>query len=157
MIEVRKARLDDASLISELNSDVQNLHAKHIPQIFKPALPETFPSEFVTSLLAQPENIILIVQVDGRPAGYLFAEIRHLEENSFRYAHDQIHIHHISVQPDDQGQGCGTSLIAALKNMAANLSIHMITLDTWGFNTQAQTFFASQGFEVFNLRYWLIN
>jgi hypothetical protein len=61
MIEVRKARLDDASLISELNSDVQNLHAKHIPQIFKPALPETFPSEFVTSLLAQPENIILIV------------------------------------------------------------------------------------------------
>ena len=48
---IREATEADADIISSLNIDVQAAHASAMPWWFKPASPDTFPSEVVARLL----------------------------------------------------------------------------------------------------------
>lgn len=154
-VQVRLASLEDAETISALNAQVHDLHAVAEPRFFKPASDLTFPPLVVQDLMETPGHLFYLAIVDEQVAGYIYVEIRQLEENHFRHAIDQAYIHQIGVRPEFQGSGCGKLLIERVKNVAAEAGLQMIALDTWGFNRHAQDFFASQGFEPFNYRYWL--
>src|SRR5215470_4065885 len=74
-IVVRKASQQDSDLLASLNADVQAIHAAALPRRFKPPGPDTFPPSAVAALLARPENLIFIAEIDGIAAGYAYAEI----------------------------------------------------------------------------------
>lgn len=154
-MEVRLAGVDDAQIISELNNDVQRIHAEALPDLFKQPSDETFPVSVIVDLISNPENYFFIAQVDGEAVGYIYAEIRNLPGNVWRYATSQVYIHHISVQPRHQHKGCGEKLIQAVKSLARDKSIKTVALDVWSFNTRAHVFFAKQGFTNYNERMWL--
>ncbi len=154
-MKIRPATQRDIETLSLLNQDVQKLHAEAYPQLFKPLSSNPFPPSFFEELLLQPEHIFYIAEVDGQAVGYIYAEIRHTPEASYRYALDTVHIHHISIRPDFRRHGYGEKLIEAVKSLAKEKGIHLITLDVWSFNTTAQAFFAGQGFTNYNLRMWM--
>jgi ribosomal protein S18 acetylase RimI-like enzyme len=154
-IQTRPATAEDAKTISALNAQVHDLHAAAEPRFFKPASDLTFPPMMVQDLMETPGHFFYLAVVDGQVAGYVYFEIRQLEENPFRHALEQAYIHQIGVRPEFQGSGCGKRLMALVKDIASERGLQNIALDTWGFNQQAQAFFASQGFEPFNYRYWL--
>lgn len=155
MIAVRAATPQDAPSISAINAEVHQLHYEAHPEVFKPPDENTFSPAAIRDLMQDPANYFWIVEVDGQPAGYLHADTAHLEENPFRYAFDRLYIHQIGVRTQFQGLGCGKHLLEAARQTARELGLGVIMLDTWAFNHQAQAFFTSQGFETFNLRYWL--
>ncbi len=65
-ILVRKATERDADALASLNADVQAIHAAAMPWRFKPPGPETFPPTVVVALLARPENLIFIAEINGQ-------------------------------------------------------------------------------------------
>jgi len=153
-LTVRLATQVDAAVISALNADVQQLHAGAEPGFFKPPSDSTFPAALVKSLMANPDTRFCLAFVDSKPAGYLYATIRRRADTPMTYPTTWVYVEQISVSPAFQHMGCGEALMDAAKAWAREEGISTVALDTWAFNTQAQRFFAKQGFVPFNIRMW---
>ena len=151
---IRKATEQDADVLLALNADVQAVHATAIPWLFKPPGPQTFPPAAVKDLLAEPDNLVFIAEVDGIAAGYAYAKIQQWPETSFTHACDMIYLHHLSVNPAHRRHGVGSALIAAVRAAATEIGIALIALDVWTFNEEARAFFRRRGFAAYNERLW---
>jgi GNAT superfamily N-acetyltransferase len=60
--------------------------------------------------------------------------------------------HQLGVDPDVRRRGLGRALLEAVEADAVAWGADRVTIDTWSFNATAQAFFASCGYEVFNVR-----
>jgi ribosomal protein S18 acetylase RimI-like enzyme len=151
---IRRANDSDAATISSLNADVQALHAAALPWRFKPPGAETFPPAAAAALLANPDNLVFVAEVESVPVGYAYAEIMRRAETPFCYAYEMVYLHHISVRPAHRGRGIGETLLAAVRSAAAARDISLLTLDVWSFNKAARGFFRRCGFAPYNERPW---
>ena len=152
---VRAAVVEDCAAISELNGHVQRLHAVAHPDFFKLPAAATFPPDYVAELMARPDTVMLVAELEGTVVGYLYADVTPSMETNSTYAFDRFYIHHIGVAPQQQGRGIGATLIEAARQEARRRGISLLALSTWAFNRQAQRFFERQGFEYYNHRMWL--
>jgi diamine N-acetyltransferase len=156
MIEIRRAKLEDAATLSALNVDVQRLHADAMPHLFKQPASDDFALQFMREQLAdEAHNYFFIIEQNREAIGYIFVRIFERPENPFMFAYRRLLIDQISVKPAYQGKGAGKLLIQAVRDLALDLGIDTIALDTWEFNREAQAFFHSQGFVEFNRRMWV--
>jgi ribosomal protein S18 acetylase RimI-like enzyme len=153
-VAVRKATAVDAEALSSLNVDVQTVHWSALSTRFKPPGSDTFPATAAAALLAQPNNLVFVAEVDSLPVGYAHAEVIHRPETSFRYAEDLVYLHHISVRPPHRKRGLGRALMDAIQLAASERGIAVVTLDVWTFNEDARAFFRSNGFNPYNERLW---
>ena len=154
-MKIRLANLDDAETLSLLNNEVQDIHAREFPQIFKPPSKDTFSASEISDLIKKENCIILVAEASEQIIGYIFAEITNFPETSIRYNIDVLYIQHITVKKDFRTQGVGRLLIKNIVNFAKEKSISMVMLDVWLFNKQASDFFKKLGFSVFNERMWM--
>jgi ribosomal protein S18 acetylase RimI-like enzyme len=153
-IIVRRATVADAELLSALNADVQAIHAAALPWRFKPPGPATFPPEEASALLAKPEHLVFIAEVNAEPAGYAYAEAIRRPESSVHYAYDMVYLHHISVWPAYRRRGIGNALLGSVRAAGQDLGITLLSLDVWSFNEGARAFFRRHGFMPYSERLW---
>lgn len=153
-MNIRRAALSDAHTLSRLNLDVQRLHARALPHLFKPPPGEDFALQFMREQLADSQNYFFICQHDGEDVGYIFARIIERPENSFFYGWKYLYIDHISVRPCQRGRGFGRKLMETVYELAKIEGLSTIALETWAFNQDAQAFFRQVGFETTNIRMW---
>jgi ribosomal protein S18 acetylase RimI-like enzyme len=153
-IVVRRATVDDATLIAVLNADVQAVHAAALPWRFKPLSPDSLPHTEAAGWLGNPEGLVFIAEVAAEPAGYIYAEINRRPETSLTYAFTTIYIHHVSVRAIHRRKGVGTALIVTLRAAGRDLGIDALALDVWTFNEDARAFFRRHGFTAYNERLW---
>ena len=156
-MEIRKATLEDALILSTLNVDVQRLHAEAMPQLFKQPGDATFAVQFMREQLLDPLNHLYIGFVKDEATGYILARLIERPENLIMYAWTYLSIEQISVKPSYRHMGCGTKLVDAVKDLASEMRIATITLTTWAFNEGGLSFFRKQGFETYNERLWLMD
>jgi shikimate dehydrogenase len=154
-LHVRPAKSEDVPRISALNGYVQRLHADMVPDFFKQPSVTTFPPEYVLELMARPDTVMLVAELAGNVAGYLYADVTPAMETSSTYAFERFYIHHVAVAPEMQGHGCGGALLEAAKQEARRRGISRLALSTWAFNRRAQRFFESQGFIYYGHRMWM--
>ncbi len=153
-MQIRLATQDDAEIISALNRDVQKIHTEALPHIFKPPTEDAFPPAQIREWLETPEHYIYLGYLDGQAIGYIYAEVRHQAETSWRYAMSCIYIHHICLKAEYQTKGHGAELMDAVKALAKEKGITTLALDVWSFNARAKAFFSKQGFVNYNERMW---
>lgn len=152
---VRPATTADASAIAQILITVQKLHADAHPDYFKqPEAPEAFLTE-VQRVMNEPNHLYLVAEEKGRIVGFLMAEILRRPENLYNQARTTLYIHQLGVHPEHQHNGHGACLLDAAKALAKQEGLAKIALDTWEFNTKAQSFFKKQGFSRFNQRLWM--
>jgi GNAT superfamily N-acetyltransferase len=151
---IRRAGVADAELLSSLNVDVQTIHWLALPTRFKPPGPETFPPSAAAELLAKPNNLVFVAEIDSEPVGYAYAEVIHRPETPFSYSDDLVYLHHISLRPSCRKQGLGHALINAVRSAADGRGITHLALDVWTFNEKARSFFRRQGFTPYIERLW---
>jgi ribosomal protein S18 acetylase RimI-like enzyme len=153
-VSVRRAKVGDEAVISVLNADVQELHANAMPWLFKSPSAGAFPPEAAAVLLASEDSLVYLAYVDEAPVGYAYAQVRRLPDTPYRYAFDEIYLHHISVQPHYRGRGVGGALVDAVNQAAGDMNIKQVALDVWSFNEPALAFFRKHGFDTHNVRMW---
>lgn len=153
-IGVRAATAADADAIARLSADVQAVHAAGLPDLFKGPGVAALSAAMVNVLLDVPSVRLLVAEVDGIAAGYVYVEIRRRPEDDMRYRRDVVFVHHLSVRPACQRRGVGRALMSAVRALAEGLGIDTVELDVWRFNEPARRFFAQQGFVTFNERMW---
>src|SRR5262245_65436188 len=112
---IRRAGDDDGETLSALNAELQALHAEALPLRFKAPGPDTFPHEAAIALLGLPENRFFLAEVDGAPAGYVYAEIVRRPETALNHAYELAYVHHLYVRPAWQKRGIGRALLDAVR------------------------------------------
>lgn len=152
-MNIRKATHDDLPLFLELNSEVQEIHARAEPTLFKPVT--ILSQEDFNQLLSDPALNLHFAFENQCPVGYLFYEIRQRKETPYTHAFNSLYIHHIVVKRTERGKGFGKQLLIHAIEMAEKEGIPRIELDTWSFNSVALSFFKSFGFKTFNERLFL--
>lgn len=150
-LSIRIEETKDSELLARLNHDVQELHTKIEPTIFKPYSKEGM-TKFFEELLSDEMIQAYIAYWDDSPAGYILLSRRHYPETYFRHSYSAIYIEQICVERNFKGKKIGQKLIAVAKDYARQMDINRIELDYWSKNKNAGKFFASQGFEPFNSR-----
>ena len=153
-MNIRQATRADSFLLSSLCMDVQQLHAKHHPGIFKMPQSADFAAVFFDKMLADPDITIYIAEENAQAYGYILCKLTEREEGAFTHPNRFLHIDQISIRPDAQRRGAGTALMDQVERLARELGVSKIQLDSWDFNTKAHTFFETLGFEKFHHRFW---
>jgi GNAT superfamily N-acetyltransferase len=153
-MNIRTATSQDSLLLSSLCQNVQSLHAKHHPDIFKTPPSEDFAVAFFDEILADTNVTAFIAEENGQAVGYILSKLIERPENPFIFPMRYLLIDQISVRPTKQGDGIGTALMKQAEKHAKELGVNKIQLDSWGFNTKAHVFFENMGFDKFNFRFW---
>jgi GNAT superfamily N-acetyltransferase len=153
-MHIRQADPADSFLLSSLCRDVQVLHAEQHPDIFKMPQGEDFAVSFFDEILADPTSRIFIVEENGPAIGYIFCKLFEHTENPFTYTNRFLQIEQISVRPDARRHGAGAALLNRVEELAREMGVTKLQLDSWEFNTEAHTFFERLGFEKFDFRFW---
>ena len=153
-MKIRQASVTDSLLLSSLCVDVQTLHAKYHPNIFKMPQEEDFAASFFNETLADPTISIFLAEKDEQALGYVLCKLLERIDGPFTFALRYLLVDQISVRPIAQGKGIGKALLQRVEMLARELNIHRIQLDSWGFNLDAHMFFQKVGFEKFTHRFW---
>ena len=153
-MKIRQAINSDNLVLSSLCVDVQMLHAKYHPDIFKMPQNEGFAVSFFNETLADTTISIFLAEEDEQALGYVLCKLLERMEGPFTFALRYLLVDQISVRPVAQGKGVGKALLQRVEMLARELNIHRIQLDSWGFNLDAHTFFQKVGFEKFTHRFW---
>jgi len=153
-MKIRKATATDSRLLSSLCVDVQTLHAQHHPDFFKMPQSDDFAVSFYDEMLADPSVVIYLAEGDGQALGFIFCKLFERPENPFAYANRFLQIEHISVRPEAQQRGAGTALMNRVEELAREIGVTKIQLNSWDFNIKAHGFFEKFGFEKTGHRFW---
>jgi len=153
-MNIRTATPQDSLLLSTLCQDVQSLHAKHHSEIFKMPSGDDFAVSFFDEMLVDPTARLFIAEEDWGAIGYIFCKLFERPEGLFTYANRFIQIEHISVRPDAQQRGAGAALLNRVEELAREVGVTKIQLNSWAFNTNAHAFFERFGFEKIEYRFW---
>ncbi len=149
---IRLATTSDATLLAELNRDVQQLHAEAWPSFFREATNQAEVAQWFETIIRKSENRVYIGEVDGAAVGYIHCEVTRRPQNPYNVPRNFVYIHAISVKPTHRKKGCGRQLMQKAVELARSEGIDQVMLDTWSFNTTAKKFFAGLGYVVFNER-----
>ncbi|HEY3416736.1 MAG TPA: GNAT family N-acetyltransferase [Armatimonadota bacterium] len=154
-MDVRRAGVGDAECISALNAEIQEIHRKALPDLFKPAEGGVFPAEQVRELMEDPDIFFWVAEEDGEAIGFCFAAIQRREENTFRYAMEMLVVEAIGVSEAARSKGVGKKLMEAAVALARERGIRRVMLDVWSFNARAHAFYEELGFHNCTERMWL--
>jgi len=149
---IRAANQSDIPSIWELNAIVQKLHAEHVPSLIKEPSDNSDFLAWFGEIIEDPNACVLIAEVSGSVAGYLYAQEVKKEASWVRPKLHYLMLHHIVIKPEHQRQGLGDGLMKALMAEAKKRGLKRIELDVWHFNRKAQKFFERYGFATFNQR-----
>jgi diamine N-acetyltransferase len=146
MIAVRLATLDDAEVIGRQTSRVQQLHNEALPFVFKPPSADFFPPQKLAALIADPNCIVAVAEIDGKAVGHIYGAVVNRVENEFNRADSYLYIYQIGVDDDARRRGVGTALITFIRDCARALGLTTVQVDHWAFNGRARAFFEACGF-----------
>lgn len=147
MIEIVESK--DYNLIADMNKEVQSLHHKLYPEIFKP-YEKLAVTKFFREVLFK-DNVKAYIALDSEKVlGYvLLFEIVHTE-NPFQYERKFIILDQILVLEQARSKGVGKLLIEKTVSYAKSLQIQKVELNHWTLNESARIFFNKNGFKYFN-------
>ena len=91
-IHIRAAGLEDASALATLNATVQSLHARLVPELFKPAGAETYDQQAMQRIVAQEDTIVLLAFVADAPVGYAYVEVYRRAETPHARASSEVYL-----------------------------------------------------------------
>jgi ribosomal protein S18 acetylase RimI-like enzyme len=155
-MHIRRASVDDAAHIAELNTVVHAIHAAGRADIFKPLMVDEAFIGLCRDRLTQPDCYTYIAELDGEPIGYLMAFIVSRPENPFAHSSERLIVDALSINPAYRSRGYGERLMQQAYALARAQGIKRVELAVWTFNTRAKTFYERLGFSVYQERMELV-
>lgn len=149
MITIKETR--DPAFLAELNKEVQELHHRMYPEIFREYDKEGI-TKAIRKMLDGREAKAFVAYVDDEPAGYAIIFISRFNQNAFQHARSAMQIDNFSVLQKFKRKGVGKKLIEFLVDMATKEKLSRIDLNHWEKNEEARAFFGANGFQYYNSR-----
>lgn len=144
MITLRRAQPEDAGALARLNAHVQLWHAEHYPETFHPHPDPAGLIAWFAGRLAEPGCTAFLA--GDPPAGYALCALQERDASVFSPARRRLMVEHVAVAPEARRRGLGRALLSAARDLAREVQVDEILLDTWEANHAAHAFFRADGF-----------
>lgn len=142
---VRRAVHDDEPGILDILLQVNNVHAKGRPDIFKKDGRKYTREQL--GLLLEDESRPIFVAVDeaGEVLGYGFCVIIDTAENSNLHPRRELYIDDLCVDEKYRRMGIGQVIFDRIVEYAREIGSYHLTLNVWACNPSAMKFYEKQG------------
>lgn len=154
-IRLRDAGSGDLDALFDLFAEVQALHAKAHPALFRPPEKDEAFERYVEDLLKNADQRVVLACIDGVPVGYIQYFLGQRPRTIYQPEHGMAYIHGLVVAKDHRGTGCASLLIEHVKLQAERRDISLIGIDCWSFNDAARGCFRKAGFKLAKETMWL--
>lgn len=152
---VRSATSEDVPAIASLTAQVQELHARSYPALFKTNVPSSDLEDAARQYLSDASQRVLVAVRAGVVVGYARLEVQRRAPTAIKLARAQLYIHELGVDDSVRAGGVGTALVEHIQNIARAENIIRIGVDVFVRNTEARHFYESRGFAVEREVRWL--
>lgn len=143
MVQVRKAKKKDISSILSLLDEVNKIHEKARPDIFKRG--QKYHEKDVEALLEEKKVHILVAE-EETVLGYAILFEEEQKEDELMKERKFLYLDDLCVDKKARGKGVGSLLLREAEKLAKSLSYSSITLRVWSFNEKAIAFYQKEGY-----------
>ena len=149
-IIIRTVKLEDIESINALYKEVDELHLKKYPELFKKAEEEGRPVEYIKSIIATPYREIFVAERGGEIAG--IAEVMVTKNQPFPVKVDMqwVALDNLVVSEKFKGRGIGSMLVDCEIDWARDWNINRVEIKVYEQNFEALSFYEAKGFETLN-------
>lgn len=135
----------DHELISQLNEEVQNIHATMYPDHFKEYEHDAV-SDFFKIVMSNSDFEFYIIEENNIALGYVWIEIKEYKENAFRNSYKSIYVHQLNILETHRNKGLGKKIMNKVNEIAKLHNIMKIELNYWVDNETAKNFYEKNGY-----------
>lgn len=145
---VRFAEEKDLARVNELRRQVNEVHVKGKPDVFKPGFGPQL-RDYINVIFSDESQKIAVAERDGVIRG--FAVLHHINkpENPFMYERDFLDIDEFGVDENARRQGVAMEMIAFIRDYAKAQGFKRLELNMWEFNRGALAFYEAAGFSTY--------
>lgn len=147
-MQIRQAKIEDKKELIELLMQVQELHCKNSPDIFKKVTKQDVESEVIEVLESEEIKMIVAVNDKEMACGLVIFRIKEVENHINLKNAKILYVGKIVVDKKCQRQGVGRLLIQEINKIAKELKCSRMELSCWSFNKEAIEFYKAQGMKV---------
>lgn len=152
-MEIRRAERADVSQILSILKELDDIHQKWYPDLYRP-LPNGRPPESVLELLARPAWEVWLGLENGVVVGLVAIEFREVKDHLVSRERMYILLDMIVVAEEKRGTGIGRALVEKVKERAKEEGIGEIQLKVVKKNQGAFQWYLDMGFdEMMSLMY----
>ena len=143
---IRKANKADIKRIIELLHQVDMVHHKIRPDLFKPNTTK-YNEQELESILNNSNNPIFVYDDEG-VSGYAFCQITEVKDHRLLEDIKTLYIDDICVDEDARGKHIGKALYEYVRDYAKKTGCNNITLNVWEGNDPALSFYKNMGMKA---------
>ncbi len=148
---IRRAEEGDIKELLRLLRQVNNVHAKGRPDLFRMDGTKYDAGELEALLRDVERPVFVRVREDGTAEGYAFCVLeKHLGDHN-QTDRTTLYIDDICVDECCRGQGVGKSLYEHVLGYARALGCYNVTLNVWSLNPGAMRFYEAMGLKPYKV------
>ncbi|MBP5571717.1 MAG: GNAT family N-acetyltransferase [Bacteroidales bacterium] len=140
---IRLAGAEDLATVGRLLEHVLAVHHSGRPDLFR-ANGKKYTDDQLLDIFANPDTPVWVYERGGAVVAYAFCAMKAADAENLE-AVKTLYLDDFCVDPSCQGQGIGRALFEYVRDWAANLGFHNLTLHVWECNPDARAFYDSLG------------
>ena len=147
-MQIRFAKKEDLEQINQLRQQVNDLHVKGKPEIFKPGFSDEL-REYIYDIFRDAQKKIIVCVSDGNICA--LAVLHHIirPETPYMFERDYLDIDEFCVDEAFRRRGIGARMIDFIRDFAKSEGFERIELNMWEFNQDALAFYEAVGFSTY--------
>lgn len=145
---VRFAKKDELERVNELRKQVNDMHVKGEPEIFKHGFPKDL-ADHIHTIWNDPDQKIVVNDRDGVICGFAVLHQIVRPETPFMFERDFLDVDEFCVDEAYRRTGAGTEMIEFIRSYAKAQGYGRIELNMWEFNRDALAFYEAVGFTTY--------
>lgn len=146
-IVIRHAEKKDIARISELLSQVLEIHAALRPDIFISGTTKYTEDELL-GIITNDETPVFVADDDGNVVGYAFCVMKRQPFSTNMKDFKTIYIDDLCVDQNCRGKHVGSMLFDYVMDFAKKSGCYDVTLNVWEGNDSARSFYEKKGMFV---------
>ena len=140
---IRRADIEDIPRIMDLLGQVDMVHFRSRPDIFKPNTTK-YTEQELCAIMAD-DNTPIYIYDDGDVKGYVFAQVLEMKNDRLLQDRKTLYIDDLCVDEAARGKHIGSQLFEFIRDYAQSIGCQAITLNVWEGNDTAQAFYLQRG------------
>lgn len=142
---IRKAENSDIKALSKLLLQVEEVHRKGRPDIFKNGGIKYTDCELCEILKCNETPVFVYENDKGEVTGYAFCIIKENKGSPLLTDIKTLYIDDLCVDECERGNGVGTALYEYVREYAREIGCYNLTLNVWSLNESAMRFYKKLG------------
>ena len=142
---IRKASKEDIGRIIELLHQVDMVHYRLRPDLFKPHTTKYCEQEL--EVMLNDDSKPIFVYDDGEVLGYAFCQITQVKNDRLLQDRKSLYLDDLCVDEAARGRHIGSALFEFVRDYAKSIGCHDVTLNVWAGNDAAMQFYQSKGMQ----------